>query len=546
MGGQCVPDPGALWLTSLRKGRDDGTQVLSALAALYVRGSAGRLGGLRPRLFAADGRRCRLIPSSATRYWFETPAPRPAASRRRSIRPARSAPRLARPRGRRLRDHDVGHPTGLRARPRRARGRGLPRDRIPRLWRGRPAPRARGRLPSSWPGSPSRKPSSSAMTRSVRCRSSSLPRSRGALPSASSAAAPSEKSGVSTRAAGTRQALAGGPRRATTSRPSVRVAPRRSRRARSTTRSPGAGSAWAPGSGAWCRSSRARAKPSPSSRPRPSSAREAASWHPALLDACVQALAAAFPRARRVVYMPIGMRLRSRWRRPAGGALAPRPRTRGRGRGRARRRDGDESHRTGGGAARGDGVQAGRSPMRLRRASASADGSRAVDSTAWPGDRATAGLRPGGRGFLARPREPGLEGGSALRRARRAHGFAARGIAAALDQSVAAFLGGGARQPGLGWSPGRASTVDELADALGVRLGIPRAGCWAVSWKSSPNRATSRRTGRGSRPCPAVGRRASAGRGPRRGASRVRGRDHASWSDAAAGSAQSFAARSIR
>ena len=38
MGRRCVPDNGAVWLPSLRRGRDDWQQVLETLATLYIQG----------------------------------------------------------------------------------------------------------------------------------------------------------------------------------------------------------------------------------------------------------------------------------------------------------------------------------------------------------------------------------------------------------------------------------------------------------------------------------------------------------------------------
>ncbi len=74
MGRQCVPDTGASWVTSLRKGTDDTAQILSALAALYVRGVEVDWKG-----FDRDfGRRKLSLPTSPfqrARYWIEAGRP---------------------------------------------------------------------------------------------------------------------------------------------------------------------------------------------------------------------------------------------------------------------------------------------------------------------------------------------------------------------------------------------------------------------------------------------------------------------------------------
>ena len=70
MGRKCLPDNKGLWLPSLRKGQDDWKTILAALAALHVRGVA-----IDWRGFDSDYRRSRVVlptyPFERKRFWVE-------------------------------------------------------------------------------------------------------------------------------------------------------------------------------------------------------------------------------------------------------------------------------------------------------------------------------------------------------------------------------------------------------------------------------------------------------------------------------------------
>ncbi|MCE9604697.1 MAG: methenyltetrahydromethanopterin cyclohydrolase [Planctomycetia bacterium] len=70
MGRKCLPENKGLWLPSLRKGQDDWKTILAALAALHVRGVA-----IDWRGFDRDYRRSRVVlptyPFQRSRYWIE-------------------------------------------------------------------------------------------------------------------------------------------------------------------------------------------------------------------------------------------------------------------------------------------------------------------------------------------------------------------------------------------------------------------------------------------------------------------------------------------
>ncbi len=88
MGQQCLPDGAGLWLPSMRKDRDDSSQMLQSLAALYVHGCPVEWTAFdRQELAAAGHRRLSLptYPFQRQRYWLpvkagEAVAPHPLAS----------------------------------------------------------------------------------------------------------------------------------------------------------------------------------------------------------------------------------------------------------------------------------------------------------------------------------------------------------------------------------------------------------------------------------------------------------------------------------
>ncbi|PYQ43880.1 MAG: hypothetical protein DMF77_08470 [Acidobacteria bacterium] len=82
MGRACVADDDAVWLPSLRKGREEWRELLTSLATLYMRGGEVDWAG-----FDRDSPRRKVslptYPFQRERHWIETPAPAPRASTER-------------------------------------------------------------------------------------------------------------------------------------------------------------------------------------------------------------------------------------------------------------------------------------------------------------------------------------------------------------------------------------------------------------------------------------------------------------------------------
>ena len=92
MGRASVADEEAVWLPSLRKGREEWRELLTSLAALYTRGAEVDWPG-----FDRDYPRRKVAlptyPFQRERHWVETPAPEP---RRRTERESGVHPLLGR------------------------------------------------------------------------------------------------------------------------------------------------------------------------------------------------------------------------------------------------------------------------------------------------------------------------------------------------------------------------------------------------------------------------------------------------------------------
>ncbi len=77
MGQRCLPEVDRRWLPSLRRGRDDWSQILESLGSLYVCGADVDWAGF-DRDYARRKEALPTYPFQRERYWVEEPQPRPA------------------------------------------------------------------------------------------------------------------------------------------------------------------------------------------------------------------------------------------------------------------------------------------------------------------------------------------------------------------------------------------------------------------------------------------------------------------------------------
>jgi acyl transferase domain-containing protein len=477
MGGQCVSDPGALWVTSLRKGKDDTTQVLSALAALYARGAL-----VDWKAFDRDyARRTVVLPTSPfqrTRYWVDKKAMHPAAGRPES--PATllgrrlSSPVLA----------DTVFETTMSATQPDFVQDHVVLEAVVFPGTGHLAlARAAGALALSAPcveltgvaiqealvfSADAERTVQVVVSPEEQGRASFRIFSRGALGEEwrlhasgevmrskdPSLAAPPDADLAAARARCTEEVEAGSFYDAI-GRRGLSLGPRFRGVAR-------------------IFKSQGEAVGLVEAPPDLGPSEDADSWHPALLDACVQVLSAAFPGPEDVVYMPVGIDAVS-LAAPGAGALWSHVRVR-EGAAETVRADVTVTNAVGQVVARLEGMAFRKADAdRLRSASASPDDPaqwlyrvdwRPRDRQSTPPPAAASWPEPASLASSVAPRYDALA---------QTHGFAAlEGLLPRIDQSVAAFIA--EALAGLGWdgSPGRASTVDELADALGVPAGHRR------------------------------------------------------------------------